>query len=1002
MSKKRIVADQEGDDSAREGKKTPVVETCCVCKSTEMVRRCGKCKMTSYCSKECQKSHQSYHGAYCSAIVDLRKHEMDKMYGNYSVRQKQEDSKTRMKVMKLVGDKPILSCRLGGKPFEVLWDTGSMVSLVDRKWVKENFPDRQIHSISEFMEDRELNIKAANSTTIRFDGVMLLEFSVDAGEGFLVPVLVASEDISEPIIGYNVIEHLVMKGTDEQKKALQAALKGKTNQLGIEPLVAWIEKKAQDPDFLAEVKTSTSIKVPAGHRKQIRCRVKAQSDGEQTVFFTPKIVNEDQELGFNETVSMLRRGKTNYVVVDVMNQTKEDKTLSKGVKIGSIHSVAAVKFGDAEKRSEVALVGCVEKEEAGAAKTKDKWDVSHLDEEKKKLLEKVLLEEQEVFSKDEHDIGNVQDFQMPIHVEDNVPVTAAYRRIPPHLYMEVRNYINDLMTNGWIRESFSAYSSPIVCVRKKDGGMRMCCDYRKLNAKTIPDAQPIPRIQDILDSLGGKRWFSTLDMSKAYHQGYIEEKSRHLTSFATPWTIYEWVRIPFGLRNAPPVFQRYINQVLGDLKGSICEPYLDDILVYSETFKEHLENLQRVLKRLRMRGIKLRADKCDFAKQEVRYLGRLISGNGYRPDPEDTAALEKFRVAPKNVGEVRRLLGLLGYYRGYVRDFSRRVKPLYDLLSKEAGKTKDERKEVKKTKKLGQKYDGKEKIVWTEAHQKILEEVIDHLKSPEVIAFPNYDLPFYINCDASNQGLGAVLYQEQGGKDRVISYASRTLSEAEKNYHFHSGKLEFLALKWAVTDRFADYLRYGPPFLVYTDNNPLTYVLTSAKLNAVGMRWVNDLADFNFEIKYRPGKENADADALSRNPMDIGELKRMCTETVDPKGMDAIVAGVQVSCSAVTCGSIDVSKLTLEPDEDVMSISKDELKQKQMKDDVVGVVYQAVAAGERPTRKEWSKFSRESRVLMKSWKKLKLVNGVLVRQTAKYTQIVLPKKFYKFVFGATP
>ena len=239
----------------------------------------------------------------------------------------------------------------------------------------------------EFMEDRELNIKAANSTTIRFDGVMLLEFSVDAGEGFLVPVLVASEDISEPIIGYNVIEHLVMKGTDEQKKALQAALKGKTNQLGIEPLVAWIEKKAQDRDFLAEVKTSTSIKVPAGHRKQIRCRVKAQSDGEQTVFFTPKIVNEDQELGFNETVSMLRRGKTNYVVVDVMNQTKEDKTLSKGVKIGSIHSVAAVipmvKFGDAKMRSEVALVGCVEKEEAGAAKTKDKWDVSHLDEENK-------------------------------------------------------------------------------------------------------------------------------------------------------------------------------------------------------------------------------------------------------------------------------------------------------------------------------------------------------------------------------------------------------------------------------------------------------------------------------------------------------------------------------------------------------------------------------------------------------------------------------------------
>ena len=196
--------------------------------------RCGKCKMTAYCSKECQKSHQSYHGAYCSAIVDLRKHEMGKLYGTYSVRQGQGDVKTKLKVMKLVGDKPMLSCSLGGKPCEVLWDTGSMVSLVDRRWAKEHFPDRKIYSISEFMEDSELNIRAANSTAIQFDGVMLLEFSVGPGEGFLVPVLVASEDIAEPIIGYNVIEHLVMKGTEEEKKALQAALKGNTNQLGVD------------------------------------------------------------------------------------------------------------------------------------------------------------------------------------------------------------------------------------------------------------------------------------------------------------------------------------------------------------------------------------------------------------------------------------------------------------------------------------------------------------------------------------------------------------------------------------------------------------------------------------------------------------------------------------------------------------------------------------------------------------------------------------------------
>ena len=164
----------------------------------------------------------------------------------------------------------------------------------------------------------------------------------------------------------------------------------------------------------------------------------------------------------------------------------------------------------------------------------------------------------------------------------------------------------------------SSYSSPIVVVRKKDGTMRMCIDYRALNLKTVPDAQPIPRIQDILDSLGGQQWFSTLDMSKAYHQGYIDERFRHLTTFATPWTLLEWIRIPFGLKNAPPAFQRYINLVLDDHKGSICEPYLDDILVYARTFDEHVENLRMVLKRLLARGIKLRAGKCVFCKGEVR------------------------------------------------------------------------------------------------------------------------------------------------------------------------------------------------------------------------------------------------------------------------------------------------------------------------------------------------------------------------------------------------
>ena len=233
----------------------------------------------------------------------------------------------------------------------------------------------------------------------------------------------------------------------------------------------------------------------------------------------------------------------------------------------------------------------------------------------------------------------------------------------------------------------------------------------------------------------------------------------------------EWVRIPFGLRNAPPAFQRYVNLMLGDLKGSICEGYLDDILIYARTFEEHVTNIRRVLQRLLSRGIKLRADKCVFAKQEVRYLGRLVSGDGYRPDPADTEALQKFRTPPKNIGELRSLLGFVGYYRCYVQDFSRRVKSLYDLLS---GDVKEELKvgRKKSATKLSQKYNSKESIEWSSEHQTILDELIDYLTSPSVIAYPDFDLPFFVNTDASKDGLGAVLYQTQEGVDRVISYAS--------------------------------------------------------------------------------------------------------------------------------------------------------------------------------------------------------------------------------------
>ena len=652
-----VVGEGLGSDGEKVSK-----EKCCVCASEVNVRRCGKCKATPYCSKACQKSHLNYHSPYCSAIVQCHQMQMDNLYRNVSTRQHQIDFKVKKKILNLIGEKPMLKCHLGGKKFKLLWDTGSMISMVDRKWVRKHFPNCKIHSVSEFLE-RDLYVKAANSTSIRFDGVLLIEFSLSGEEtDFWVPVLVASDDMSEPIIGYNVIEHLVLKGDEEQQQLLKSALSCGGKDVDVAPLTALMQGKAENPDFLTEIRAPKTVVVPAGHRMRLKCRVKVPANGEsQKVYFSP-VMKDDEELTFNEAVSELKRGKTNYMIVDALNLSRNEQTIPKGMVIGSVHSVSAVipMMGLLDVKKPVSVnevqVGNSEGEEreveaeGAEGNTGKTWDLSHLEPDQQEMLEKVLDEVKDVFSKNDADIGDIPDFKMSINLVDQVPVTAAYRRIPPNLYSEVKNYIDDLLANGWIRQSYSSYSSPIVCVRKKDGTMRMCIDYRKLNEKTIPDAQPIPRIQDILDTLGGQKWFTTLDMSKAYHQGYIAEEFRHLTAFSTPWTLMEWIRMPFGLKNAPPAFQRYINLMLGDYKGSICEGYLDDMLIYAKTFEEHVTNIKLVLKRLLSRGIKLRADKCVFAKQEVRYLGRLVSGDGYRPDPADTEALEKFRAPPKNVG----------------------------------------------------------------------------------------------------------------------------------------------------------------------------------------------------------------------------------------------------------------------------------------------------------------------------------------------------------------
>ncbi|KAJ9563463.1 hypothetical protein OSB04_008623 [Centaurea solstitialis] len=407
---------------------------------------------------------------------------------------------------------------------------------------------------------------------------------------------------------------------------------------------------------------------------------------------------------------------------------------------------------------------------------------------------------------------------------------APYRLASPEM-QELSKQLEELLDKGFIRPSTSPWGAPILFVKKKDGSMRMCIDYRELNKLTVKNRYPLPRIDDLFDQLQGAAWFSKIDLRSGYHQLKVREEDVHKTAFRTRYGHFEFIVMPFGLTNAPAAFMDLMNRVCRPMLDRSVIVFIDDILIYSKSKEEHVEHLREVLEVLRKEKLYAKFSKCDFWLQEVQFLGHLVNREGIKVDPAKVEAVMKWET-PKTPTEVRSFLGLAGYYRRFIQDFSKIAVPLTRLTRKS------------------------ERFVWGDEQEAAFDTLRRKLCEAPVLTLPEGVEDLTVYCDASYHGLGCVLMQ----RGRVIAYASRQLKTHEVNYPTHD--LELAAVVFALK-LWRHYL-YGVHCTIFTDHKSLRYFMEQQNLNMRQRRWLEVVKDYDCEILYHPGKANVVADALSR------------------------------------------------------------------------------------------------------------------------------------------
>ncbi|KAL0546144.1 hypothetical protein IC582_016050 [Cucumis melo] len=448
--------------------------------------------------------------------------------------------------------------------------------------------------------------------------------------------------------------------------------------------------------------------------------------------------------------------------------------------------------------------------------------------------EPVVRDYPDVFPEELPGLPPHREVEFAIELEPGtVPISRAPYRMAPAELKELKVQLQELLDKGFIRPSVSPWGAPVLFVKKKDGSMRLCIDYRELNKVTVKNRYPLPRIDDLFDQLQGATVFSKIDLRSGYHQLRIKDEDVPKTAFRSRYGHYEFIVMSFGLTNAPAVFMDLMNRVFREFLDTFVIVFIDDILIYSKTEAEHEGHLRMVLQILRDNKLYAKFSKCEFWLKQVSFLGHVVSKAGVSVDPAKIEAVTGW-TRPSTVSEVRSFLGLAGYYRRFVENFSRIATPLTQLTRKGAP------------------------FVWSKACEDSFQNLKQKLVTAPVLTVPDGSGSFVIYSDASKKGLGCVLMQQ----GKVVAYASRQLKSHEQNYPTHD--LELAAVVFAL--KIWRHYLYGEKIQIFTDHKSLKYFFTQKELNMRQRRWLELVKDYDCEILYHPGKANVVADALSRKP----------------------------------------------------------------------------------------------------------------------------------------